>query len=387
MSVTTHLDMETFAAVFRAVGSKEVKRHLAVAMDGAAKENRDGFRDVLRQTIGRRVKGPATILGQSEGDFGRATEYTVNAVRYVPRDFSGIDEDTPDDRITARVFIADAQGVRGRDQSAILKYGFGEGDTTRTPGDVGMADDRILVPQTDALFGTQHLNVNPFFNGGRQLPGMLRTLDIRADMRRGQDEMASVLWGNDTPAQRASYKNKERLRAIHGDPDAHRRDFMLSQQGGRIDRLAQATRFDDEGVRRSVRDFNRRTAELPSEFRPYEDRPEAVFRGPDRRSGLPTWFSRPIRVRDPAGGTHTVIGRNGKASKYPNMISIRPDTGRKGATVGPATLLLARSSATYRPKLQAPWDANNMATAEQLSRHVDAELAHVLERKLAGRSF
>ena len=86
------------------------------------------------------------------------------------------------------------------DQSAVLKYEMGQGLQTRRPGDVGLAQDRILVPHWKNLALTQ--GIRP--NGSHDLPGATMARLIRNSQ--GQYARRSV------PGRWGVYKGEVTLR-------------------------------------------------------------------------------------------------------------------------------------------------------------------------------
>lgn len=105
------------------------------------------------------------------------------------------------------------------------------------------------------------------------------------------------------------------------------------------------------------------------------------------KNGVPTYFARPPRIRDPAGGTHAIKRKGGKSGLMPKMISLAPAYGEAGPQVGPRMLFAALRQAVYRPKLQAPWESSMSEAVEYLDVAIQAELDHALARRESGRSF
>lgn len=64
--------------------------------------------------------------------------------------------------------IVEAEAYVRDDQSAVLKYAMGDARNTRLPGDVGLAQDRILLPRWKNLLPTQ--GIRP--NASHDLPGL-----------------------------------------------------------------------------------------------------------------------------------------------------------------------------------------------------------------------
>ncbi|WHQ68632.1 hypothetical protein [Methylorubrum extorquens] len=71
--------------------------------------------------------------------------------------------------------LVEAEAYVGDDQSAVLKYAMGDGENTRLPGDVGLAQDRILLPHWRNLLETQ--GIRP--NASHDLPGATMARLIR----------------------------------------------------------------------------------------------------------------------------------------------------------------------------------------------------------------
>ncbi len=61
------------------------------------------------------------------------------------------------DEVSAELFVKPSQSI-------VLKYGMGEGPQIRRPGDVGLAKDRILVPNWRNLALTQGITRNAYGN-------------------------------------------------------------------------------------------------------------------------------------------------------------------------------------------------------------------------------
>ena len=121
-------------------------------------------------------------------------------------------------------------------------------------------------------------------------------------------------------------------------------------------------------------------------FARQESYPWAVYRGADKQSGIPTFYARPKRTHDPAGGKHAFRRANGSTGWMPNMLDVAPEYGESGRAVGPRSLFASRSSVGYEPKLQPHWVAMQEMAEEDLVRFVAEEYEHTLERIAQGRS-
>ena len=355
--------IDSYVAKLDALGSSEVVRHLGVALDRSAERARDGFREQMRQVLGRGRSGARALLGGTA-----LSAYTVNAVNYRPIAFRG---GMTGDDLRTEVYLNASQGKTGRDQSAYLKYQFGEGEQSRAPGDVGLSDDQINVLQPEAIVLTQHLD------------------DVTATGRQRRGLMAYL-------RARAAHRSKESRHQIMGDVARTRgvamRDDHILPIG---DRLANSRRlYGDAALRGRVERGNRSAVAVAHAIRA-NNRAAAdhgaldhgVFKAPDWSSGLPAFFARPLRVVDPAGGYRTFTRRDGTTGRFPRMLAIAPEYGAIGKAAGPRALTLARSRVSYAPKLEGPWEAIEDIATEDLAEALAAEYAHAVERMEQGRSF
>lgn len=127
----------------------------------------------MPDVLGADVQRP----GGARGRFGAPTKRTINAIEYKPVDYRSLRSLSD---IDTKVFVKSEQGRIGQDQSAYLKFQFGEGPQVRTPGDVGINNGAVRVPRGRELLLTQKLPVNPYYVGGRQPGGILGTVKARA---------------------------------------------------------------------------------------------------------------------------------------------------------------------------------------------------------------
>ena len=108
-----------FVSRLAAVGSTEITRHVAVAIDKTTLVARDRMRDATRRTLGRGIQGPGGLTTDRA-----PPDYTVNAIRATQANWRSVRDG---DDVMGDVHVAARQGVPGQDQSAILKFQFGEG--------------------------------------------------------------------------------------------------------------------------------------------------------------------------------------------------------------------------------------------------------------------
>lgn len=157
-------------------------------------------------------------------------------------------------------------------------------------------------------------------------------------------------------------------RAAHGDLALRRR--LEAEERGRL------------GVQRAVAGIRARRAASG-----LNGITQGVFKGKDKVSGLPAFFSRPDRIRDPTGGYHTFRRRDGTTGRMPDMLDANPVYGTMGRAAGPVALTRARASVRHQPVLQEPWARMAETSADTLYDTLQDELAHALERKGQGRSY
>ncbi len=111
------------------------------------------------------------------------------------------------DEVSAELFVKPSQSI-------VLKYGMGEGPQIRRPGDVGLAKDRILVPNWRNLALTQGITRNAYGN----VPAASRLVSPGKRQARGPG--AAWLAGGastrarSTSAARASWGTSRAPRAI-----------------------------------------------------------------------------------------------------------------------------------------------------------------------------
>jgi hypothetical protein len=137
----------------------------------------------------------AAVLGirsQFDKHLRRQVPWTKSAVTYARAEKAGlnaIEQGTRTD-VYAQVFVKPKQSV-------YLKYLFGMGDNTRLPGDVGLAQNKILLPWWDNILLTQ--GVRPTKYGGVPT-GFLARLSrevqgTRAPKRSGTQSRWGVYYG------------------------------------------------------------------------------------------------------------------------------------------------------------------------------------------------
>lgn len=88
------------------------------------------------------------------------------------------------DEVEAEAYVLD-------DQSAVLKYAMGQGRNTRLPGDVGLAQDRVLVPHWRNLALTQ--GIRP--NASHDLPGATMARLVRNSQGQYAKRSVPGRWG------------------------------------------------------------------------------------------------------------------------------------------------------------------------------------------------
>lgn len=365
-------DIDGWRQRFADIGSVEVARRIANATDQTAMRGRDRMRDALRSTLGR-TRGPGGLGGQRP-----VGDYTVNAIQYRPINFKADHLEGA----TAEVYVQAEQGRRGRDQSAFLGFLFGEEGkgSTRRPGDVGMVDDRILIPQAMNLVLTQKLDgMDPTDSGGRQRPGLINLLEARSKPHNASGTI---------PGDAAYGRPRTRSEAMALTARSRSSwDRLLSPEAATAHH---ANAFGEAALRRRLAGKEGMTGvgrrKLGKEFAETGGTWD-VFKGPDKRSGLPTYKARPFKIRDPAGGTHTFTRSNGTQGKMPNMLSVAPEFGQVGRAAGPRSLTLARQEVKLQPVLLAPWREMAARAADEMLISLDAELARTLQRKAEGRTF
>ncbi|MFY9293868.1 MAG: hypothetical protein WAP03_24710 [Methylorubrum rhodinum] len=118
------------------VSLKRYRRACAWAMSEAAKWGAEGATDAVATT------------------FSNPTPWMMRAFKYTRA------LDRAGNKIEASVSVLPSQSI-------VMKYAMGEGPQVRRPGDVGLARDRILVPNWRNLQLTQGINRNMYGN----LPG------------------------------------------------------------------------------------------------------------------------------------------------------------------------------------------------------------------------
>ncbi|MFJ7441074.1 hypothetical protein ACIQW5_25850 [Methylorubrum thiocyanatum] len=88
------------------------------------------------------------------------------------------------DEVEAEAYVLD-------DQSAVLKYAMGQATNTRLPGDVGLAQDRVLVPHWKNLALTQ--GIRP--NASHDLPGATMARLVRNSQGQYAKRSVPGRWG------------------------------------------------------------------------------------------------------------------------------------------------------------------------------------------------
>jgi hypothetical protein len=377
------IDWKDAKARFDAIGSNEFPRAIAYVVHSTAKWAAENFRnDVMPRVLGHNIGRSGLVQSLSS--------YTRSAIRY-DRDSGTRYDDVKSVRdIHASIYVAATQGKRGSDQSAFLKYLFGSGPQTREPGDVGLDQRKILIPNALALALTQHVNIDPSWAGGRLPKGMMATVMSHRASDNGSIP-DNVLAGESSNA--AAMRAMARARG--GRRPAARQSGRWSSIGMRtlgsrlaIDLIHQNQRAGeyDQARMTANRLTHKTTKEGKWSKRSWVGTPWRVFMRPDD-SGINTPYAAPFRIRDPAGGFHPIRRSDGSIGKMPNMLNVQPEFGKSGPRVGPKKLFTALHSANYAPKLQAPWDANIKLATEYLARQIDAEMAHRMERKAQGRKY
>lgn len=159
-------------ADLEAIGSSEVGRHVIVALNKQVLRSRDMMRQGMRDAMGKGISGPGALYSR-----GAPTAYMVNSIQCTQTAFKeGVDE------AEVSVYVKAVQGSKTADQSAVLKYYFGDGEQTRIAGDVGMSDAQIDIPQPEALILTQ--DIDGVTIGGPQRRGLLKTCPPARPTRR-----------------------------------------------------------------------------------------------------------------------------------------------------------------------------------------------------------
>ena len=164
--------LDGFIGRLAAIGSTEITRHVAVAIDKTTIVARDRMRDATRRTLGHTISGPGGLSGSRT-----PPDYTVNAIRARQANWRSVRDG---DDITGDVHVAADHGSHNNDQSAYLKFQFGEGSQVRFPGDVGLANTRILVWNPLDILLTTKIGLDPY-RGGRQPRGLLGKLGAMAE--------------------------------------------------------------------------------------------------------------------------------------------------------------------------------------------------------------
>ncbi len=359
--------VDGYVAKLERIGSTEIARHLGVALDRSALKARDRFRESMRQVLGRGRSGARAMLG------GNAlSAYTVGAVNYTPIAFrSGMDEGD----LRTEVYVNAQQGKTGRDQSAFLKFQFGEGAQARTPGDVGLSDDQIDVLQAETIVLTQKLD--DMTANGRQRRGVLAWLAAGARHRsvRSRSEVMSDMAAT-AASRRAFNASNQTPLSLSERLDSSRRRYGDVALRNRISRGSGSA----IAIAHALKAHN----EVANDAGSYA---WGVFKAPDRDSGMPAFFARPPRILDPAGGYRTFTRRDGTVAKMPRMLAVAPEYGVAGKASGPRALTRARSKVAYYPKLQGPWESMADTATEDLAEALAIEYAHAVERMEQGRSY
>lgn len=116
------------------------------------------FERAAAWTVDQSAKAVSVHMRDATGDvFKDATPWMLKAWQY--RRSLGKGRSLRDG-VEAEAYVAD-------DQSVVMKYAMGDSRNTRLPGDVGLAQDRILVPHWKNLALTQ--GIKP--NASHDLPG------------------------------------------------------------------------------------------------------------------------------------------------------------------------------------------------------------------------
>ena len=139
-------DHEAWARSFAEIGSTEFPRAVAFALDETAKATAGGMKQRMPAAMGRRTSGG-----------WQANSFTLQGVAY--------SRSGRFDVVSGIESIMWSVQIKPK-QSAYPKFGFGQGPQERLPGDVGLAEDIILVPDSQNLFYcTKASGLSPFDSG------------------------------------------------------------------------------------------------------------------------------------------------------------------------------------------------------------------------------
>ena len=329
LAFSVRFDTSAVKAQFDAIGSREYARGVQYALDETAKAAKARF---LKRIPAALSHGPRA---------GKPNKMTLDPVHYARgRDYDHVTE------ISSSIVVKPLQ-------SKWMKYLLGDDDNARLPGDVGLAADRILIPQAKALLDTLGIK-SPGY--GKATGGL------------SPDAMAKV---------KAAMAKADTART----PGGHR---AAMRKMGRESRARAA--------------FYRGQS---SSFTPPKPDYARVYKGPDRHSGLPTYYVAPGRTRDPVAGY--VAGRrkashDGKhlAWTRPNGTEVwLPDTHDhiQGAApyarakVGPRRLFAAIERANYRPRLQQAWETSAAEAYDLFPAFIADQIDNRVLRRAEGRRY
>jgi hypothetical protein len=349
LTFTVRFDSAALQAQYADLGDSYF-RGVQFAIDETAKLAVTLMRAELPKALGRHDPGGwrNNPYRQKFFNYARSRKYS---------DFTNVES------LTSEVFV-------NEDMSPFLKYGFGDGPTERRPGDVGLANDRILIPDAANLSRVIMLKGMAEHLGHGLIPADLMS---KIHDRMGPDEFERALNGNT------------------GHRDAMRRLATQARERHRFtnDAGLPAPRVGFTPGNIHGRTINERTGGVitiprPRIFGSNPDAPPTVFRGPDRDGGMPTYMARPNRVR--TTGTHAVMFA-GHVARMPNMLNVPLRGARPGSKAGAYRLFHAARSVTMQPILQAPWDAAAERAYGEFPSIVLKELDQKRSRKAQGQSF
>jgi len=258
MKVNMKVDAGAWQQLFSDIGSVEFPRAVGVALNTAARYAKASFQKGMDETLKKENKFTQNAIGLKRIDFRDVTDGSVSEIFIKPQ------------------------------QSAYLKYLFGQDSNVRVPGDVGLAASTLLIPDFNGL---ARIGIRPTSSG--QLP---RNATIRA--------------------------------------------FALLQSKAK------------------------------------DGQPSAFF---GRPKGLPN-VQAGLFLRDPRviSKTQTKVVRRKDGS--PTVV---PKT--KSGSIH--RLFTAIRSATYKPNLEALWQASADTAGANIGKTFKAEFASKLSRKIAGRKY
>lgn len=331
LAFSVQFDTSQVKAQFDAIGSREYARGVQYALDETAKEAKARF---LKRIPAALSHGPRA---------GKPNKLTLDPVYYARgRDYDHVTE------ISSSIVVKPLQ-------SKWMKYLLGNEQNPRLPGDIGLAADRILIPEAKALLDTLGIR-SPGY--GKSTGGL------------SPDAMAKV-------------------KAAMAKADAAR------TPGGH---LAAMRKMGRESRARAA--FYRGQT---STFSPAKPDYTRVYSGPDRRSGLPTYYVAPGRTRDPIAVGYVTPGRRRANHAGKHLAWTRPDGTEvwlpdthdhlKGsapyttAKVGPKRLFAAIERANYKPRLEQAWQVSAAEAYDMFPAFVSAQIDNRVLRRAEGRRY